>query len=484
MPCRCSLIRWAILWAVSVFFPVLAPAQAPGEPKKVALLVGINDYEGRGFRTLSHAERDAEKLAEQLQKLGFRTVVLTGSQTGDLRATRANLEKQLNRLLTGIKKDDIVLIALSGHGVQLSIQGSEEPYFCPVDAVADDPKTLFSLNHLIDDLLDKKGGRNMVLVDACREAIASKGVQGKNVRLPNNTAVFFGCSAGQRSYESQTLGDGHGLFTYCVLESLKRLGGREKEVTWSGLVHEVEELMADDEVKERVPLGWKQTPLPTGNLERTVLFRKGKPLPPSPLLAEQGLENRGCKLTRSKGVRGAAVVVEVSFPQQAGNQALSDTEEMLAVLPGLRALNLGSTRVTDQGLKSLAPLAKLLELNLSETAVGDVGLKELAGLQQLEVLDLSATRVTDRGLKELAPLRKLRTLKLADTTITGAGLKELPEFAELEWLDLGATRVEGAGLERLARLKGLRTVRLTGCPASEKAVQELKDLVPGLKVIR
>ena len=58
------------------------------------------------------------------------------------------------------------------------------------------------------------------------------------------------------------------------------------------------------------------------------------------------------------------------------------------------------------------PGKPVVEVNLSWTKVTDAGLKDLAPLTQLQTLDLSETKVTDAGLKDLAALKQLRTLSL------------------------------------------------------------------------
>src|SRR5262245_52036648 len=50
-------------------------------------------------------------------------------------------------------------------------------------------------------------------------------------------------------------------------------------------------------------------------------------------------------------------------------------------------VNLGSTKVTDAGLKELTPLKSLTKLTLSGTLVTDAGLKELKSLKSLATLD-------------------------------------------------------------------------------------------------
>src|SRR5687768_8484788 len=101
------------------FFPLvlaIASAVADGEaaePRKVALLVGVNTYQRRNFSNLRYAERDVTELAAELKKLGFATTLLLGSSEGASKATKSNVESALQRLLIGIGKDDTVLVALS-----------------------------------------------------------------------------------------------------------------------------------------------------------------------------------------------------------------------------------------------------------------------------------------------------------------------------------------------------------------------------------
>jgi len=142
----------------------------------------------------------------------------------------------------------------------------------------------------------------------------------------------------------------------------------------------------------------------------------------------------------------------VAFVEKLGGKVTRDDK-----LPGkpVIGVNLGmsviSTKVTDAGLKELAPLKNLSTLDLSGTAVTDAGLKELAPLKNLTSLDLFRTAVTDAGLKELAPLKHLTSLNLAHTKVTDAGLKELAQLHNLTSLDLRVTHVTQAGMEELQK---------------------------------
>jgi formylglycine-generating enzyme required for sulfatase activity len=220
-------------------------------PKRVALLVGVNHYEKRGFIELKWPENDVEELGAELKRLGFdKVVVMKGSFADEnpLKATSVNIPARLKELLAGIGKDDVVCVVLSGHGQQITIKlrdGSfvETDFYCPADAVSEDPETMVAVNVLTDDILRKRGGKNLLLIDACRDNPAEnrkKGIQGRVVSLPEDTAILFSCRAGQKSEERDILK--HSVFTHAVIETLRASTGN---VLWSNLVGQVQERVFD-----------------------------------------------------------------------------------------------------------------------------------------------------------------------------------------------------------------------------------------------
>jgi Leucine-rich repeat (LRR) protein len=70
----------------------------------------------------------------------------------------------------------------------------------------------------------------------------------------------------------------------------------------------------------------------------------------------------------------------------------------------------------------------------------------LWNLKQLKYLDLGSTKITDIGLKELQGVTNLRRLILQNTQITDAGLKELQGLT-LVTLQVDGTRVTHTGGE-------------------------------------
>lgn len=125
---------------------------------------------------------------------------------------------------------------------------------------------------MIDDVLAPNVGRKLLLVDACRDAPrdpgrGSRGIQGRVIALPEDTAVLFSCRAGQESWDNDELQ--HGLFTYCVLEALRGEAGREQEVAWTDVVAHVNRRMASPKIRDRMPR--PQDPMSAGGVPYTVL---------------------------------------------------------------------------------------------------------------------------------------------------------------------------------------------------------------------
>lgn len=105
------------------------------------------------------------------------------------------------------------------------------------------------------------------------------------------------------------------------------------------------------------------------------------------------------------------------------------SDEKLAVLlpvkENIAQLDLGRTKITDAGLKTVAELPRLVQLDLRQTAVTDAGLEALTKLKNLQSLNLYGTQVTDAGLKQLAAIKSLKSVYLWGTKATDAGAKQL-----------------------------------------------------------
>jgi formylglycine-generating enzyme required for sulfatase activity len=255
-----------------------------------ALLVGVRNYEHRSLAELKYTENDVEKLARLLDRAGSpyhsRVRVLSCTRGQKDKADRPTAENVRNALAALVKdrtRHDTVLLALSGHGVQLQVKcpSGEKPektfpYFCPVDAqlAGADYETgrhprLIHLQEVMSKLGECGAGAKLVLVDACRNELqarsSTRALSLKSEMVPEGVAALFSCKTGQVSFEVEQLR--HGLFFHFVLRGL---AGRAKntrgEVTWGGLAEYVTRQVTRQAGK-LAGHGARQTPQEVKNLE-------------------------------------------------------------------------------------------------------------------------------------------------------------------------------------------------------------------------
>jgi formylglycine-generating enzyme required for sulfatase activity len=273
--------------------------------KKYALLVGVKDYRSAKFEPLRFTENDAEDLAEVLRRqAGFSVRVLTTSRgeksKGDA-PTRDNLVAAIKVLLAGKERNDTLLIALAGHGLQATVKDKDDSFFCPSDAQFSNLETLLSLTQLVKDLDGCDAGVKLLLVDACRnDPGAGRNLNQDTLRPPRGLAALFSCKSGERAFEHPKLGKGHGVFFHHVIEGLKgEAKNKRGEITWSSLADHVIDSVSED-VPRLIGGGAKQTPEQKLNIT-------GK----SPLLIAPGKEKvvkEGAKtITNSIGMKLARI---------------------------------------------------------------------------------------------------------------------------------------------------------------------------------
>src|SRR4051794_15645253 len=225
-----------ILLATLAVLPALAQ-RGPRAGEKYALLIAVRQYEPSELRSLKYTEADVEALAEVLVAAGYakenvRVMTQTrGAERTRLLPTVANIRTELGLMLKNMDEADRVVVALAGHGVQLS--GGEESYFCPTDARLEDPATLIPLSQVYAALEVCGAGSKVLLVDACRNdplTARARAAGRPVVDLPSLTrplkkrplggvAALFSCSGGEKAYEDPDLK--HGVFFHFVIKGLQ-----------------------------------------------------------------------------------------------------------------------------------------------------------------------------------------------------------------------------------------------------------------------
>ena len=231
-----------------------APGSAATDPPALwAIVCGISDYRGDAI-DLRYAARDAEAFADALglaarSFLGKERVHLallsTSGREGTRMPTRENVTAAFEAARVA-KPQDILVIYLSGHGVNGSGDDGDFHYLLSTAAKADlaDPEVrkhdllssaeLFALIQKIPAV-----NRQVLILDTCasgrlvEQLTESRSVSGNQVRamerLKDRTGLFVlaGCAADKVSYEAGRFGQG--LLTYAVLLGMKGGALRDDE---------------------------------------------------------------------------------------------------------------------------------------------------------------------------------------------------------------------------------------------------------------
>jgi formylglycine-generating enzyme required for sulfatase activity len=293
---------WLIVFAV--MFSMFRGAMAQDH---YAVLIGVETYDTSTFNNLQFAGDDAVALSMQLERLGFKTTTMTSeSVSARLRPTTPKkITDVIEAMGRSCAKDDTLVIALSGHGVQFSDEellptGVRETYFCPSDANLGDKSTLLKISSIVDAMNQTKASRKLLLVDACQENVLSSQGQKKGGKVidlgsvhesrrtvPGGIAILFSCSDKQFSWEHPPLG--HSVFTYHVIEYLRGSAQAryydEGKIELNGLVSYVGKKTNDYVIQKRLTSDG-QFPVLRGNTSNWTL---GNP-PTNPMRLTNSLQ--------------------------------------------------------------------------------------------------------------------------------------------------------------------------------------------------
>ena len=202
-------------------------------PNLFVMTVAVNNYRDSGLK-LNYCVNDADSLEKALLVQNgslYNRVVVESLRDKDV--TKQNLVKKFNDLSSKVSPDDVFVFFISGHGTTYN---DGDYYFIPYDYLGIRADSLLtdavSKNDLLKNLSLVKAKKSLVLLDTCSSgAFASdKGQRGMTEktaidRLANATgqAVIAACSDNQFAMEGY---NGHGLFTYVLLDAMK--GGADR----------------------------------------------------------------------------------------------------------------------------------------------------------------------------------------------------------------------------------------------------------------
>jgi uncharacterized membrane protein/mono/diheme cytochrome c family protein len=166
-----------------------------------------------------------------------------------------------------------------------------------------------------------------------------------------------------------------------------------------------------------------------------LIDKLGKDVSPAPAQALATIRKLGVSLETLSQRNHLLQLSFVSVKAKTDDASLKG----LGTLSGhLTWLNLSGSKISNAGLKHLAPLSKLNRLNLSNTKITDGGLSQISGLSNLEYLNLYNCQVSDLGMVHLKKLKNLKKLFLWGSKVSKAGAANLKKSLPEVTIDLGA----------------------------------------------
>lgn len=190
-------------------------ATLPQIERKIALLVGINEYADKTIPQLENAIPDVDAIGRLFaEKLGYEVRILRNPD-------KAEIVRSLNALSTEIDGSDSVVVYYAGHGYSLEKDGAG--YWLPSDASASDPRQWIS-NSDIAQLLSNVRSKQLALIsDSCYSgAFAREGMEavGRNVSADDVLAkrsVVVLSSGGDEPVADEGKGN-HSIFAWNLMQ--------------------------------------------------------------------------------------------------------------------------------------------------------------------------------------------------------------------------------------------------------------------------
>lgn len=197
------------------------------------LSVGINEYKNSRYN-LNYARPDAKSFTKKVIENGskmFKSIRKT--EIYDTEATRENIIKGFESVISQAKPEDVFVFYYAGHGT-LDEDNDNEYYLVPTDITKlyGDQAQLQEKGISADDLKNYlakiKPQKQLVLMDACHSGGAIKSINVRAaaseekaiVQLARASGVVMIASSGTQQFASEFDALQHGVFTYALLEAL------------------------------------------------------------------------------------------------------------------------------------------------------------------------------------------------------------------------------------------------------------------------
>jgi len=211
------------------------------------VVIGINDYKNPSLK-LNFAVADAKGLKglfEKKWKNLFNNLHLI--EIYDRNATKKNITRLLSGM--GSKEQDVVLVFLAGHGLNIG----DEWFFLPYDVVFPEKekhvmeKGISSIE-MKEMIMNNRSLKKVLFVDACKSGgmllALSRGIEDRRViaQLARSTGTHVVAASTDKQFASEISQLGHGVFTYALLQGLNgEASDRDETVTVRELIAYIEQ---------------------------------------------------------------------------------------------------------------------------------------------------------------------------------------------------------------------------------------------------
>ena len=230
-PAFCTLLLLVV--ATASLLPRMAAAAPDGRglqrlqvesktsQNKVALVIGNSDY-ATVTPKLNNPVHDADDMANALESLGFRVLLLHDGSLGDMKAKVAEFGDMLKHAQVG-------LVYFAGHGLQTGGINFLVPVDARLTAAADIANETLSAQEISDRMDKSNTSLNIVILDACRDNPVRSATVARNALLqglaePSNLrGGFFAFATAQGKVAADGLGR-NGLFTSHLLKLIGQPG--------------------------------------------------------------------------------------------------------------------------------------------------------------------------------------------------------------------------------------------------------------------
>jgi uncharacterized caspase-like protein len=232
--------------------------------RRVAVLIGVDDYADPDLTGLKFAAKDANDLAGVLEDPEYgafdRVFVLTGAE-----ATSAEgIQQAIDFATADLQRDDTFLLYLSGHGtLTLDPVDGSRLWFLPSDGqLTQARETGIAISWLEERVAQVEARRRVLVMDTCHNGRDKSSLDPKTVRLldgmrgdapaprgfrevSESEARLFAAQYHQPAMEDPDLGNG--VYTHFLLEGLTD-GAHDADLDGDGLIDVAE---AHDYARDR-----------------------------------------------------------------------------------------------------------------------------------------------------------------------------------------------------------------------------------------